>query len=88
MNNLHHIAQLSCRTLPNSPSTDGSNDIGLQKINPGYVKIFDINHSKSATSHFLDMCLTSDKGGAIATCIFSFDKYDILWENCVSLSNR
>ena len=60
-------------------------------MNPVFVKIFVINRSKTVTSHFLDMCLTSGEDGATAACIFSwieekFDKYGISWENCVILS--
>ena len=37
---------------------DGSNDSGLEKMNPITVRVYDINHSRIVTS-FLDMCPTS-----------------------------
>ena len=39
-------------------ATDGSNDSGLQKMNPLTVRYFDSNRGK-VTSQLLDMCLTS-----------------------------
>lgn len=39
-------------------SVDGSNDVGLTKMNPLTVRIFDIETSKVVTQ-FLDMCTTS-----------------------------
>ena len=59
-------------------------------MNPFCIKIIDINRSKTVSLHFLDMCLTSADGGAMAAYIFSsieekFDKYGSTWENCVSL---
>lgn len=46
------------KVQPFSISDDGSNDRGLQKINPVTVKLFDIN-SSSVVTRFLDMCMSS-----------------------------
>ena len=53
-----HLIQ-HCKTHPFSVGTDGSNDTGLEKMNPVCLQIFDVNRSKKVTSHFLNMCLTS-----------------------------
>ena len=48
-------------TMKSSPFTlviDGSNDNGLEKMNPLTVRIFDLEHKKVITN-LLDMCLTS-----------------------------
>ena len=42
---------------PFSIAVDGSNDSGLEKMNPMTVRLYDINDGKIAT-RFLDMCLT------------------------------
>ena len=47
-----------CKALPYSFGTDGSNDTGVQKMNPISIRIFDVNQSKTVTNHFFDMCLT------------------------------
>ena len=66
--------------------TDGSNDQNLEKMNPVTVRLFDINQHKVVTK-FLDMCLSKvSKAVGIFTSINNvFQKYDIPWENCVSL---
>ena len=40
---------------PFSISIDGSNDHGLNKMNPMTVRIYDMNHNRVAVK-FLDMC--------------------------------
>lgn len=45
------------RTEPFSIAIDGSNDNGLEKMNPMTVRIYDVTRSKVVTQ-FLDMCLT------------------------------
>ena len=87
---LNYIVE-HCKIHPFSVGTDGSNDTGLQKMNPVCLKIFDVNCSKKMTSHFFDMCLTSGVDGATAAAIFSvidekFESHEIPWEDCVSLS--
>ena len=80
-----------CKVHPYSLGTDGSNDSGIDKMNPICIKIFDANRSKTITCHFFDMCLTSGVDCAKAAVIFSsiekkFEVYEIPWENCISLS--
>ena len=60
-------------------------------MNPICVKIFDVKRSKTVTTHFLDMSLTSGANSSTAEGIFTaiddvFSKNEIPWENCVSLS--
>lgn len=43
---------------PYSLSTDGSNDTGLEKMNPATVRIYDISENRVVT-RFLDMCPTT-----------------------------
>lgn len=69
-----------------SIATDGSNDSGLEKMNPITVRIFDINKSQIVTE-FLDMCLTKGPEAGMAEAIFNkidecFSKHKIPWENC------
>ena len=46
------------KSNPFSVGHDGSNDTGVQKMNPVSVKIFDIKNSKTVSEHFFNMCLT------------------------------
>ena len=46
------------RVAPFSIALDGSNDTGLEKMNPMTVKLFDINSFKEQ-QRFLDMCTTN-----------------------------
>ena len=57
-----------CKSNPFSLGVDGSNDTGVEKMNPVTIRIFDVNQSKQVTSHFYDMCTTSgeDCGKAAA----------------------
>ena len=87
---IEYIAE-HCKHNAYSVGTDGSNDTGLEKMNPICVKIFDVKRSKTVTNHFLDMCLTSGTNCSTAEGIFTaideaFEKNKIPWENCVSLS--
>ena len=50
---------------PFSIATDGSNDNGLQKMNPVTVRLFD-EASGCINTKFLDMCLTTGTGSATA----------------------
>ena len=54
---------------PFSLLTDGSNDTGLEKMNPLTVKIFDVNTGR-VESQFLDMCATMGTDSATAASIF------------------
>lgn len=69
-----------------SIATDGSNDQGLEKMNPVTVRIFDINQHKVVTK-FLDMCKSRESN---AKAIFraidtAMSKYGVSWDKCVSL---
>ena len=71
--------------------TDGSNDTGLEKMNPVCLQIFHVNRSKKVISHFLNMRFTSGKNASAAACIFDkinekYTECGLPWENCVSLS--
>ena len=70
-----------------SIATDGSNDQGLQKMNPVMVQLFDINQHKVVTK-FFDMCpSTSSTAVGIFNAInASMTKNDLTWDNCVSLA--
>ncbi len=48
----------SMRTQPFSLSTDGSNDSGLQKMNPATVRMYDLQNDCIST-RFFNMCVTS-----------------------------
>ena len=75
---------------PFSIATDGSNDNGLQKMNPVTVRLFD-EASGCIRTKFLDMCLTTGTGSATAEKIFealdgALQSRGIAWTNCVGLS--
>lgn len=77
------------KTQPYSLSVDGSNDTGLEKINPLTVRIFN-GDSKKVTMRFLDMCTTTGKNAATADAIFQkinsvLDMHHIPWDNCVGV---
>ena len=56
---------------PFSVSVDGSNDTGLEKMNPMTIRIYDVNDGKIVTK-FLDMCPTSS---STAEAIYSVVGY-------------
>ena len=60
-----------CKASAYSVGTDGSNDTGLEKMNPICVKIFYVKRSKTVTNHFLDMCLTSGTDCSTTEGIFT-----------------
>ena len=69
---------------------DGSNDNGLEKINPVTVRLFDPDQGRVSTM-YLDMCLTSGTDSATAASIFeamdvALQSREIPWVNCVGLS--
>ena len=73
-----------------SLAIDGSNDSGLQKMNPVTVRVFDPNTGHVGT-RLLDMCLTAGTGSATAASIFTamdnaLESREIPWTNCISLS--
>ena len=77
--------------MQNSPFSllvDGSNDTGLEKLNPLTVKIFDATNRQVCTG-LLDMCTTSGPNCGTALAIFNkinsvLEQYNIPWERCVS----
>ena len=75
---------------PYSLSIDGSNDTGLEKMNPLTVKIFDVNRNE-VVHKFLDMCTTSGKDCGTAKGIFAkmdevLVRNEVPWMNCIALS--
>ncbi len=75
------------QSSPFSLLIDGSNDSGLDKMNPITVKIFDTSRDK-VQSRFLDMCLTNGARAATAEEIFArmdqiLSSNAISWANCV-----
>lgn len=75
--------------MPYSLCVDGSNDSGLEKINPLTVRTFDENHSK-VIMRFLDMCITTGKEAASAEVIFDkinnvLQIHNIPWVNCIGV---
>ena len=75
------------KSHPFSLGVDGSNDTGVEKLNPLTVKFFDVSQGKVST-HLLDMCTTS--GRDCSTSLAIFNKIDsvlvshgIPWSNCV-----
>ncbi|KAL5019174.1 hypothetical protein ScPMuIL_004896 [Solemya velum] len=69
-------------------ATDGSNDTGLEKMNPLTVRIYNVNNKRVETQ-LLDMCIS--RGASSATAAAIFDKIDekitgfeIPWSNCVA----
>lgn len=77
---------------PFAIAIDGSNDTGLQKMNPITVRIFD-RESGLVSTKFLDMCLTSGTNAGTAKKIFeamdeALSSRNIPWENCIGLKCR
>ena len=75
---------------PFALAIDGSNDVGLQKMNTLTVRIFDLESGVVCTK-FLDMCLTSGTDAGTAEKIFetmedALVSRDIPWDNCIGLS--
>ena len=77
------------RSSPFSILIDGSNDTGLEKMNPLTIKIFDIGRGR-VESRFLDMCTCTTTGTTSATAESIFTKMDqvlssctVPWTNCV-----
>lgn len=84
-----HIAVLveDMKANPFSLLIDGSNDTGLEKLNPLTVKIFDVRKGQVLTQ-LLDMCTTSGRDCGTATAIFSkvdsvLGRHGVPWCNCV-----
>ena len=80
-----------CKSNPLSVDHDGSNDTGVQKMNPVSVRIFDIKNFKTVSEHFFSMCLTEGEDTGKASKLFeaieeSFEADEIPWNNCASLN--
>ena len=80
-----------CTTHPFSLGIDGSSDTDVNKMNPVTMRVFDINRSKTVTSHFYDMCITSGRDAAKAETVFQaveskLEVDNIPWSQAVSLS--
>jgi hypothetical protein len=74
-------------STPFSLLVDGSNDTGLEKMNPLTVRIFDVA-SSTVHSRLLDMCCTTGPSSATAAAIFDkinsvMTAHAIPWSNCV-----
>lgn len=64
-----------------SPATDGSNDTGIEKMNPLTSRV---------VTQFIDICCTTGPGGPVKL-IFNktnkiLQKLEIPWSNCVQFS--
>ena len=73
---------------PFSLLVDGSNDKGLEKLNPLTVKIFDAQNRQVCTQ-LLDMCTTSGPECGTSDAIFgkinaALEENAIPWGNCIS----
>eukprot|EP00794_Sanderia_malayensis_P002031 gene2031-2309_t len=66
----HEYLVEHCKKHPFSLSIDGSGDSDVAKMNPVTLRIFDINRSKTVTSHFYDMSITSGEHAGKAEDIF------------------
>ena len=86
---MYFVAQLieHMKVNPYSLLVDGSNDTGIEKLNPLTVKIYD-NTKRQVTTQLLDMCTTSGRTCGTADAIFSkinsvLSNYQIPWDNCI-----
>ncbi|XP_068677860.1 uncharacterized protein [Montipora foliosa] len=66
----HSYVVQHCQKHPFSIGIDGSSDTDVEKMNPATVRIFDINRSKTVTSHFYHMCVTSGRDASKAATLF------------------
>lgn len=72
---------------PYSLLVDGSNDAGIEKLNPLTVKIYDASRCQ-VTTQLLDMCTTTGRNCGTAAAIFEkiesiLCNHDISWQNCI-----
>ena len=79
----------SMKIHPFSISIDGSNDTGLQKMNPTTVRIYDVDRNKVVT-RFLDMCTSTTATaegiyGALDSKLVQFLGCANPWSMCTSI---
>ena len=84
-----HVGKLTeeMKKNPYSLLVDGSNDSGVEKLNPLTVRPLDME-IKQVSTQLLDMCTTSGRNCGTAASIFSkidsiMAKHNIPWSNCV-----
>ena len=87
----HEYLVEHCKSHPFSIGIDGSSDTEESKMNPMTIRIFDLSRSKTVTTHFYDMCITSGRDAAKAESVFrSMESKliddEISWSHVVSLS--
>ena len=87
----HSYVVQHCQKHPFSIGIYGSSDTDVEKMNPATVRIFDINRSKTVTSHFYHMCVTSGRDASKARTRFDvfeekIEADEIPWTQIVSLS--
>uniref|UniRef100_A0A1X7TWU2 HAT C-terminal dimerisation domain-containing protein n=1 Tax=Amphimedon queenslandica TaxID=400682 RepID=A0A1X7TWU2_AMPQE len=71
------------RCSPFSVAIDGSNDNGLEKMNPLTVRFFD-EGSGLVVTNLLDMCLTTGKAESIFTKMNEvFTNNGVSWDHCI-----
>ncbi|XP_029958819.1 uncharacterized protein LOC115396888 isoform X2 [Salarias fasciatus] len=79
---------MKMRENPFTLVTDGSNDTGLEKMNPLTVRVFD---TTKVVHRFLHMCTRSGRSCGTADVIYKeihsvLKENEIPWKNCVGLS--
>ena len=77
------------KTHPFSISVDGSNDSGLEKMNPVTIRLYDVNNNKVVT-RFLDMCTSSSSTAAGIYSVVDSKLRELLqcsnpWSMCTSV---
>ena len=70
---------------------DGLSDTDMNKMNPVTMRIFDVKRSKTVTTHFYDMCMTSGRDTSKAVELFevvhsTFEQNNIPWSHAVGLN--
>ena len=85
---VHNLVE-QMKIQPYSLSTDGSNDTGLEKMNPATVRIYDTTENRIAT-RFLDMCPTTSSTaeaiyGVLNDRLTKFLQSSNPWSMCTSV---
>ena len=72
---------------PFALAVDGSNDSGVEKMNPLTVRLFD-NTSGTVCTRLLDMCMSSSATAEadVSKMDEALSKRGISWQNCVGIS--